>query len=104
LRETPGCRLFPREHHHARCRSHSAIRNNTSGTGLNAYQRDAQRSLKGLLGEAEQIGFAVFGGKRRMLLTGGVKPPDSWYRSVIYVVRKEKLPEKDNISLRVTWG
>ena len=69
-----------------------------------SQQRDAQRSLSGLLEDAEQIGFAIFGGTRRMLLTGGVEPPSSWYRAVIYVVRKESYPRKDNISLRVTWG
>lgn len=69
-----------------------------------SQQRDAHRSLGGLLEDAEQLGFGVFGGKRRMLLTGGVEPPSPWYRAIIYVVRNAKLPKKDSILMRVTWG
>lgn len=68
-------------------------------------QRDAQRSLSSLLEDVHQMGFALFGGKRRMLVSGDVEAvPGSWYRAVIYVVRRTNLPDKRNISLRITWG
>jgi hypothetical protein len=51
--------------------------------------RDAKRSLAAALTGLTERGLVVYGGRRRLLLTGGVGPPTIWHEAVLQIFRAD---------------
>lgn len=62
------------------------ISGDISATGPAAI-RDAKRSLGAALAVLAERGFVVHGGRRKLLLTGGVGPPAIWYEAILQILR-----------------
>jgi hypothetical protein len=57
--------------------------------------RQAEREFAEWLDRLAQRGLVVYGGRRRLLLQGGVGPPSHWWQAILQVVRVSDLAAQE---------
>ena len=69
-------------------RDYAEISGDLADYGL-AHLRTVKRALGQHISALHDRGLAIFGGRRRLTITGGVGPPSDWWEAVLIIRRRE---------------